>query len=68
MPKYSSSGFSEWFHIVLKIFKRVPKNDLETIFPNAEPKMSLTDKHLLWIPAIGQVQSIPKMVGFILQQ
>jgi hypothetical protein len=39
--------------IVLKIFKRVPKNDLETIFPNAEPKMSLTDKLLLWIPAIG---------------
>jgi hypothetical protein len=39
--------------IVLKIFKRVPKNDLETIFPNAEPKMSLTDKLLLWIPAVG---------------
>ena len=39
--------------IVLKIFKRVPKNDLETIFPNAEPKMSLKDKLLLWIPAIG---------------
>lgn len=39
--------------IVLKIFKRVPKNDLETIFPNADPKMSLTDKLLLWIPAIG---------------
>ena len=39
--------------IVLKIFKRVPKNDLETIFPNAEPKMSLTDKLLLWVPGIG---------------
>lgn len=39
--------------IVLKIFKRVPKNDLETIFPNAVPKMSLKDKLLLWIPAIG---------------
>ncbi|PWA08116.1 TMEM143 family protein [Flavobacterium laiguense] len=38
--------------IVLKIFKRVPKNDLETIFPNAIPKMSLTDKILLWVPGL----------------
>jgi hypothetical protein len=38
--------------IVLKIFKRVPKNDLETIFPNAVPKMSLTDKLLLWVPGL----------------
>jgi hypothetical protein len=39
--------------IVLKIFKRVPKNDLETIFPNAVPKMSTTDKLLFWVPGIG---------------
>ena len=38
--------------VVLKIFKRVPKNDLETIFPNAIPRMSLKDKMLLWIPGI----------------
>jgi hypothetical protein len=38
--------------IVLKIFKRVPKNDLETIFPNAIPKMSATDKILFWVPGI----------------
>jgi hypothetical protein len=38
--------------IVLKIFKRVPKNDLETIFPNAVPRMSATDKILFWVPAI----------------
>jgi len=38
--------------ILLKIFKRVPKNDLETIFPNAVPKMSLKDKLLLWIPGV----------------
>ena len=37
---------------MLKIFKRVPKNDLETIFPNAIPKMSLKDKLLLWVPGI----------------
>lgn len=39
--------------IVLKVFKRVPKNDLETVFPNAIPKMSTADKLLLWIPGIG---------------
>jgi len=38
---------------ILKVFKRVPKNDLETIFPNAVPRMSLKDKLLLWVPAIG---------------
>jgi hypothetical protein len=38
--------------IVLKIFKRVPKNDLETIFPNAIPKMSTRDKLLFWVPGI----------------
>lgn len=55
--------------IILKIFKRVPKNDLETIFPNAIPKMSTTDKLLFWIPAIGggisllSTQVIPALVG-----
>lgn len=38
--------------VILKIFKRVPKNDLETIFPNAVPKMSVKDKLLLWIPGV----------------
>lgn len=44
--------------IVLKIFKRVPKNDLETIFPNAIPRMSTTDKLLLWVPGIFGVISL----------
>jgi len=39
--------------ISLKIFKRVPKNDLETIFPNAIPRMSTTDKLLFWVPGVG---------------
>ena len=39
--------------ILLKTFKNVPKNDIETIFPNAEPVMSLKNKLVLWIPAIG---------------
>lgn len=38
--------------IVLKIFKRVPKNDIETIFPNAVPMMTTTDKLLLWVPGL----------------
>ena len=38
--------------IALKIFKRVPKNDIETLFPNAIPKMSLKDKVLLWVPGV----------------
>lgn len=38
--------------IALKIFKRVPKNDIETLFPNAIPKMSLKDKLLLWVPGV----------------
>ena len=55
--------------IVLKIFKRVPKKDLETIFPNAIPKMSTTDKLLFWVPGIGggisllSAKVIPALVG-----
>ncbi|WP_348797341.1 TMEM143 family protein [Flavobacterium adhaerens] len=55
--------------IALKIFKRVPKNDLETIFPNAIPMMSNSDKLLLWVPAIfGGVslltaKVIPALIG-----
>jgi len=43
---------------VLKVFKRVPKNDLETVFPNAIPKMSATDKLLFWVPGIVGVFSL----------
>ena len=38
--------------IILKMFKRVPVNDLETIFPNAIPRMALKDKLLMWIPGL----------------
>ncbi|MCG9791960.1 TMEM143 family protein [Flavobacterium algicola] len=44
--------------IVLKVFKRVPKNDLETVFPNAIPKMSTTDKLLFWVPGVAGVISL----------
>lgn len=55
--------------IVLKIFKRVPKNDLETVFPNAVSKMSTMDKFLFWVPGIGggisllATKVIPALVG-----
>jgi hypothetical protein len=49
---------------LLKLFKRVPKNDLETIFPNAIPRMSVKDKLLLWGPAlIGGVPLIATKVA-----
>lgn len=38
---------------VIKLFKRVPKDDLEIVFPNAVPQMSNLDKILLWGPGIG---------------
>jgi len=55
--------------IGLKIFKRVPKNDLETIFPNAIPRMSTRDKLLFWVPGIGggisllSTTVIPALIG-----
>jgi hypothetical protein len=55
--------------IALKIFKRVPKNDLETIFPNAIPMMSTKDKLFLWVPAIVggisllSAKVIPALIG-----
>jgi len=55
--------------IILKIFKRVPVNDLETVFPNAIPKMSTTDKLLFWVPGIGggisllSTNVIPALIG-----
>ncbi len=55
--------------IGLKIFKRVPKNDLETIFPNAVALMSTRDKLFLWVPAlVGGVSLIsatviPALIG-----
>jgi len=55
--------------VALKIFKRVPKNDLETIFPNAIPRMSAKDKLLFWVPGIGggisllSTTVIPALIG-----
>lgn len=37
--------------VILKLFKDVPKADLEMLFPNTEVKMRLKDKLLIGIPA-----------------
>lgn len=55
--------------VALKIFKRVPKNDIETIFPNAIPRMSTKDKLFFWVPGIGggisllSTTVIPALIG-----
>jgi hypothetical protein len=38
--------------MVLKLFKNVPKADLEMLFPNTEIKMRLIDKLLIGVPAV----------------
>lgn len=38
--------------VILKLFKNVPKADLEMLFPNTEIKMRLIDKLLIGIPAL----------------
>ncbi|WP_036552361.1 TMEM143 family protein [Neptunomonas japonica] len=38
--------------MVLKLFKNVPKADLEMLFPNTEIKMRLVDKLLIGVPAV----------------
>lgn len=38
--------------VILKLFKNVPKADLEMLFPNTEVRMRLIDKLLIGIPAV----------------
>ncbi|KOR33282.1 hypothetical protein TI05_01980 [Achromatium sp. WMS3] len=39
--------------MVIKLFKNIPKADLEMLFPNAKVKMRLSDKLIMGVPAIG---------------
>lgn len=39
--------------MVIKLFKNIPKADLEMLFPNARVKMRLSDKLIMGVPAIG---------------
>lgn len=50
----SSSGLETYFNpgaTVLKLFKNVPKADLEMLFPNTRVRMRTLDKLLIGIPA-----------------
>jgi hypothetical protein len=48
---------------VLKLFRHIPKADLEMLFPNTELKMRLFDKLLIGVPAlVGGVPVLTKLV------
>lgn len=50
----------------LRMFKTVPKLDLETIFPNTKPKMKVIDQAKIGIPLIGGVASLAAKFGPLL--
>lgn len=48
---------------VLKLFRNIPKADLEMLFPNCRPTMRPTDKLLLGIPALlGGIPVLLKLI------
>ncbi len=49
---------------MIKLFKDVPKEDLEILFPNSQITMSLTDKLLLFVPAV--VGGVPLLATKVL--
>jgi hypothetical protein len=54
--------------VILKLFKNVPKDDLEMLFPNTEIKMRLIDKLLIGVPAVisGGIVLTTKLGGSLL--
>ncbi len=44
---------------IIKLFRAIPKADLEMLFPNIRPKMRLVDKLLIGVPAV--VGGVPVM-------
>lgn len=54
--------------VILKLFKNVPKADLEMLFPNTEIKMRLIDKVLIGVPAVisGGVVLTTKLGGSLI--
>lgn len=49
--------------MVIKLFKNIPKADLEMLFPNARIRMRLRDKLLMGIPGIGGAISVVMKTG-----
>ena len=54
--------------VILKLFKNVPKADLEMLFPNTEVKMRFIDKVLIGVPAVisGGIVLTTKLGGSLL--
>lgn len=47
---------------ILKLFRNIPKADLEILFPNCEPRMRVVDKLFFGVPAIvGGVPVVTKL-------
>lgn len=52
---------------VLKLFRSIPKADLEILFPNCELRMRMTDKVMLGVPALlGGIPVIAKLIPAVL--
>ncbi|MEM7562231.1 MAG: TMEM143 family protein [Pseudomonadota bacterium] len=49
---HSSSPLCRPGSTLLKLFRNVPKADLEMLFPNTQVRMRLTDKLLIGVPAV----------------
>lgn len=44
-------------YVYLKIFKNIPRGDIEMLFPNTEPRMKLFDKFKVFAPLAGGIGS-----------
>lgn len=49
--------------MVIKLFKDIPKADLEMLFPNAQVKMNTNEKLMMGVPAIGGAIGIIMKTG-----
>jgi len=48
---------------ILKLFRNIPKADLEILFPNCEPRMRAVDKLFIGVPAlVGGVPVVTKLM------
>jgi hypothetical protein len=49
--------------VVLKLFKNIPKSDIEMLLPGTQVRMSLVDKGKIWLPTLsGVVFTLFKLV------
>jgi len=62
--KYYQGDSGKGFHI--RLFKTIPKLDIETIFPNTSPSMKVLDKIKIGAPLVGGFATILSKYGPIL--